>query len=94
MSSNTVVSQDTSGKWPTAHERMKPALAGTRDTVAISFCCRVVSALPCEHRRVVNGSFGDRFVEGIYLHADSQTPTIRMFDLASSTELSVFQVIS
>ena len=82
-------SEDTSGKWSTAHERMKPALAGTRDTVAIPFGCRVVSALPREHRRVVNGSFGDRFVEGMYLHADSQTPTIRIFDLASSTELSV-----
>jgi hypothetical protein len=63
--------------------------AGTRDTVAIPFGCRVVSTLPREHRRVVNGSFGDRFVEGIYLHADSQTPTIRMFDLASRTELAV-----
>jgi hypothetical protein len=82
-------SEDTSGKWSTAHERMKPAFAGTRDTVAIPFGCRVVSTLPREHRRVVNGSFGDRFVEGIYLHADSQTPTIRMFDLASKTELSV-----
>ena len=82
-------SEDTSGKWSTAHERMQPAFAGTRDTVAIPFGCRVVSTLPREHRRVVNGSFGDRFVEGIYLHADSQTPTIRMFDLASKTELSV-----
>jgi hypothetical protein len=74
---------------------MKPAFAGTRDTVAIPFGCRVVvvSTLPREHRRVVNGSFGDRFVKGIYLHADSQMPTIRMFvsqfDLASKTELSV-----
>jgi hypothetical protein len=82
-------SEDMSGKWSTAHERMKPAFAGTRDTVAIPFGCRVVSTLPREHRRVLNGSFGDRFVEGIYLHADSQTPTIRMFDLASKTELSV-----
>jgi hypothetical protein len=82
-------SEDTSGKWSTAHERMKPAFAGTRDTVAIPFGCRVVSTLPREHRRVLNGSFGDRFVEGIYLHPDSQTPTIRMLDLASRTELSV-----
>ena len=82
-------SEDTSGKCSTAHERMQPAFAGTRDTVAIPFGSRVVSTLPREHSRVVNGSFGDRFVEGIYLHADSQTPTIRMFDLASRTELSV-----
>jgi hypothetical protein len=84
-------SEDASGTWvfSTAHERMQPAYASARDTVAISFGSRVVSTIPREHRRVVNGSFGDRFVEGIYLHADSQTPTIRMFDLSSRTELSV-----
>jgi hypothetical protein len=82
-------SEDTSGKWSTSHDRIQPAFAGTRDTVAIPFGSRVVSTLPREHRRVVNGSFGDRFVEGIYLHANSQTPTIRMFDLASRTERSV-----
>jgi hypothetical protein len=61
-------SEDTSGKWSTEHERVKPAFASTRDTVAIAmpFGCRVVSTLPREHRRVVNGSFGDRFVEGMY----------------------------
>ena len=36
-------SEDTSGKWSTAHERMQPAFAGTRDTVAIPFGIRVVS---------------------------------------------------
>ena len=82
-------SEDASGTWSTAYECMQPAYASTRDTVAIPFGSRVVSTIPREHRRVVNGSFGDRFVEGIYLHADLQTPTIRMFDLASRTELSV-----
>jgi hypothetical protein len=38
---------------------------------------------------VVNGSFGDRFVEGIYLHADHATPTIRMYDFGSQSEISV-----
>ena len=80
---------NTTEKRSKAHDRMQPAFAGTRDTVAIPFGSCVVSTLPREHRRVVNGSFGDRFVEGIYLHADSQTPTKRMFDLASRTELSV-----
>ena len=61
-------SEDTLGTWSTSHERMQPAFAGTRDTVAIPFGSRVVSTRPREHRRVVNGSFGDRFVEGIYLH--------------------------
>ena len=70
---------------------MQPALASalTRKTVAIPFGSRVVSTIPREHSRVVNGSFGDRFVEGIYLHADEQTPTICMYDIASRTELSV-----
>jgi hypothetical protein len=81
-------SEDTSGKWSTAHQRMKPVRWNT-NTVAIPFGCRVVSTLPRELRRVVNGSFGDRFVEGIFLHADSHTPAIRMFDLSSKTEISV-----
>ena len=32
---------------------------------------------------MVNGSFGDRFVEEIYLHADHATPTFRMYDFGS-----------
>ena len=84
-------SKDASGQWSTPHQRMQPTLASalTRKTVAIPFGSRVVSTIPREHSRVVNGSFGDRFVEGIYLHADEQTPTIRMYDMASRTELSV-----
>ena len=84
-------SEDESGQWSTPYQRMQPALASalTRKTVAIPFGSRVTSTIPREHSRVVNGSFGDRFVEGIYLHADEQTPTIRMYDIASRTELSV-----
>jgi hypothetical protein len=41
------------------------------------------------HRLVVNGSFGDRFVEGICLHADHATPTIRIYDFGSRSEISV-----
>jgi hypothetical protein len=48
-------SEDASGTWSTALERMQPAFAGTRDTVAIPFGSRVVSTIPREHRRVVNG---------------------------------------
>jgi len=40
-------------------------------------------------RLVVNESFGDRFVEGIYLYADDATPTIRMYDFGSRSEISV-----
>ena len=68
---------------------MQPAFAGTRATVAIPFGSRIVSTIPHEHRLVVNGSFGDRFVEGIYLHADHATPTIRMYDFGSCSEISV-----
>ena len=38
---------------------------------------------------VKNGSFGDRFVEGIYLRADHDTPCIRMYCISSGSELLV-----
>ena len=82
-------SADLKGSLTTAHQRMRPAFAGTRATVAIPFGSRIVSTIPREHRLVVNGSFGDRFVEGIYLHADHATPTIRMYDFGSRSEISV-----
>ena len=46
--------EDTSGKYSTAYERMQPAFAGTRDTVAIPFGSRVVSTLPREHSRILS----------------------------------------
>ena len=58
---------------------MLPAFASTRRTVAIPFRSRIVSTIPREHKLVVNGSFGDRYVEGIYLHADHHTPSINMY---------------
>ncbi len=76
-------SADSKGSLTTAHQHMRPAFAGTRATVAIPFGSRIVSTIPREHRLVVNGSFGDRFIEGIYLHADHATPTIRMYDFGS-----------
>ena len=82
-------STDASCPPTTAHQRMQPAFAGTRATVAIPFGSRIVSTIPREHRLVVNGSFGDRFVEGIYLYADHATPTIRMYDFGSRSEISV-----
>jgi hypothetical protein len=45
--------------------------------LAIPFGSRIVSTIPCEHRLVVNGSLGDRFVEGIYFHAEYATPAVR-----------------
>jgi len=72
-----------------AHQRMRPAFAGTRATVAIPFGGRIVSTIPREHRLVENGSFNNRFVEGIYLHAHHATPTIRMYGFGCRSEISV-----
>jgi len=49
----------------------------------------VTGYLPREHPLVKNGSFGDRFVEGIYLRADHDTPCIRMYCFTSGSELLV-----
>ena len=68
---------------------MSPAFAGTRHTVAIPFGSRIVSTIPREHKLVVNGSFGDRYVEDIYLHADSHTLRIHMYDFISKQEIVV-----
>ena len=57
-------STDASCPPTTARQRMQPAFAGTQATVAIPFGSRIVSTVPLEHRLVVKGSFGDRFVEG------------------------------
>ena len=81
-------STDASCPPTTAHQRMQPAFAGTRATVAISFGSRIVSTIPREHRLVVKGSFGDRFVKGIYLYADHAIPTIRMYDFGSRSEMT------
>ena len=68
---------------------MQPAFAGSYKTVAIPFGSRVTGYLPRERPLVKNGSFGDRFVEGIYLHADHDTPCIRMYCITSGSELLV-----
>ena len=75
---------------------MSPAFAGTRRTVAIPFGSRIVSTIPREHKLVVNGSFGDRYVEGtmIYLHADPYTPSINMYNFISKQEIVVQDLTS
>ena len=82
-------SKDTSGKATTANERIQADFAGTRHTVNIPFGSRITSTIPREHRLVVNGSFGDRYVEGVYLYADHNTPCIHMYDFKSKTRLKV-----
>jgi len=73
----------------TANNRTQPAFAGSYKTVAIPFGSRVTGYVPGEHALVKNRSFGDRFVEGIYLRADHDTPCIRMYCITSGSELLV-----
>jgi len=68
---------------------MQPAFAGSYKTVAIPFGSRATGHLPREDPLVKNGSFGDHFVEGIYLRADHDTPCIRMYCITSGSELLV-----
>jgi hypothetical protein len=42
-----------------------------------------------EHRKVTYKSFGPRYAEGIYLHIDSATPSVWMFDMISRTAMMV-----
>ena len=71
----------------TANNRMQPAFAGLYKTFAIPFGSCVTEYLPREHPLVKNKSFRDRFVEGIYLRADHDTPCIRMYCITSGSEL-------
>ena len=69
-------SPDTRGKLKTPHDRMQPAAFGTYKTVAVPFGSQVIAQWPREHRLVMNGSFGDRFIEGTYFYSDSATTCI------------------
>jgi len=80
---------DTRGKLQIPHDRMEPAFFGTYKTVAASFGGRVIAQLPREHHLVKNGSFGDRFVEGTYLHSDSATPCIWMYSITLQRKISL-----
>ena len=69
-------SEDTSGIATTANERIQANFAGTRNTVNIPFGSRITSTIPREYRLVVNGSLGDRFVEGTYLFVRRRKHTV------------------
>jgi len=68
---------------------MNPAFAGTLKSVCIPFGSRIISPLPREHTLVKGSSFGDRFVEGIYLFADSTSPAIHIWDMHRKQEMLV-----
>ena len=74
--------RDEHGQLFTANTRMQPAFAGLYRTVAIPFGYRIT------------GYFGDRFVEGTYLRADSKTPCSRMYCMALGSEFLVQETTS
>jgi len=78
-----VTSMVTHGELSTANDCMQPAFAGSYKTVAIPFGSRVTGCLSREHPLVKNGSRRDRFVEGIEIRADRDTPCIRMYCITS-----------
>ena len=73
----------------TAHDRMQPAFDNTLKNVCIPFGSRIISPIPREHSLVRGSSFGDRFVEGIYLHAALTGPAIHIFDMHRKQEIVV-----
>ena len=73
----------------TAHDRMRPAFDNTVKNVCIPFGSRIISPIPREHSLVRGSSFGDRFVEGIYLHAALTGPVIHIFDMHRKQEIVV-----
>jgi len=86
--------RDEHGDLSTDNNRMQPAFAGSYKNVAIPFDSRVTGYLPQDHSLVKNESFGDRFVEGIYLRADHDTPCIGMYCIISGSELLVQEIKS
>jgi hypothetical protein len=51
------------------------------------FGSKIISTLPREQTLVQGSSFGDRFVEGIYLFADSTSPAIHTWDSNRKQEM-------
>ena len=72
--------RDAHGEFSTLNDRMQPTFASSYRTVLIPFDSRMTGPwyLPREHPLIKHRSFGDRFVEGTYLHADHDTPCIHM----------------
>ena len=68
---------------------MRPAFDNTLKNVCIPFDSRIISPIPREHSLVRGSSFGDRFVEGIYLHAALTGPAIHIFDMHRKQEIVV-----
>jgi hypothetical protein len=62
----------------TEHDHMQPAFDNTLKNVCIPFGSRIISPILCDHSLVRGLSFGDRFVEDIYLHAALTGPVIHV----------------
>ena len=52
-------------------------------TVAHPFGCRIVAKLPKLYSQVIGKSFGNRYVEGIFIYSDDKTSSMHMFDMIS-----------
>jgi len=68
---------------------MQPAFAGSYNSVAIPLGSLLTGYIPRQYCLIKNGSFGDRFVQGIYLRADHDTQYIRMCCITSGSEFLV-----
>jgi hypothetical protein len=68
---------------------MQPVFDNTLKNVCIPFGSRIISPIPRENSLVRGSSFGDRFVEGIYLYAALTGPDIHIFDMHRKQEIVV-----
>ena len=68
---------------------MQPVFDNTRKNVCIPFGSRIISPIPREHSLVRGSSFGDRFVEVIYLRESLTGPVIHIFDMHHRQQIVV-----
>jgi hypothetical protein len=73
----------------TTHDRMQPVFDNTLKNVCIPFDSHIISPIPRDHNLVRVSSFGDRFVEGIYLHTALTDPSIHIFVIHRKQEIVV-----
>jgi len=77
------------GELSSANECIQPAFTGSYKFFTIPFGSHVTGFLSLEHHLVKKRSMEDRFVEGIYLRADHNTPCIRTYCITSGSQLLV-----
>jgi hypothetical protein len=73
----------------TTHDHMQSVFDNTLKNVCIPFDSHIISPIPHEHILVRGSSFGDRFVEDIYLQVALTGPAIHIFDTHRKKEIVV-----